>query len=461
MRKLFPGYYSPTEDETKQQWAEGIFIFDTSVLLNLYSYPEQAREEFLDILEGLANLTWIPYQVMLEFHRNRHKRINFANRSVLDLKVNLEKAIQTTKNGFSAIQFEKRNTGVNDIDKKIADFEASANALLAALGEACKKLNRVGPDDIIAPRLASMYDGKIGPPPSSQAELDALIEGADDRFEKKIPPGFADAREKTAVEFHGGLKYETKYGDLVVWRQILNHVRTLPESRVVLVTAERKPDFWLKDEKDKIIGPLPELISEFINETNAASFWLYSAEDFLQVARGRGGNSVSAETINEVRDISLRYEIPFSSGDLERFFDNPINGLQGFVADEVSRKMDLTAMRFISRRYPTAKPHRFNRGWVVVDSGVPIFVQPLLLDSINSSAISKAAQGMSEKHLYPQTILVLGLPTGSGFDHSEFINYQYFLRSVIATSGINEVVSCFYDENMMVSEWMETKASTE
>ena len=49
MRKLFSEYFRPTEVETKQLWAEAVFIFDTNVLLNLY---RMSRETSLEIRES-------------------------------------------------------------------------------------------------------------------------------------------------------------------------------------------------------------------------------------------------------------------------------------------------------------------------------------------------------------------------------------------------------------------------
>lgn len=459
MRKLFPGYYSPDDEETALQWTDGIFIFDTSVLLNLYSYPEQAREEFLNILKGLADRTWIPYQVMVEFHRNRYKRINSANRSVLDLKTNLEKMLQTTKDGFSAIQFEKRNTGVSDIDERISAFDLSGQSLLEALEKACKRLNRVGLADEIALRLATMYEEKIGSPPESQVELDKLVEGADERFEKKIPPGFADLKDKTAVEFHGGLRYETKYGDLVVWRQIINHVKTVPNSRVVLVTAERKSDFWLKDDKDRIIGPLPELINEFLSEAKAASFWLYSAEDFLREAKGRGGNVVSADTINDVRDISLKYDLPEVPSDPDSFYEKASKVGDRIEPIIMPKRSDLAAINFITGRFPGRRVKRLNNGWVVDGSDFASFIQPLILDSVDPTAISKFANELIEPIVYTESILLLMIPNVKWRQLNVLAveNLKRILRKIMASNSIAEIVVAAHDELMRTVELIEIK----
>ena len=47
MKKMFPGYYLPSEEDFESLWKEGLFIFDTNVLLDMYSYPDAVRDVFV------------------------------------------------------------------------------------------------------------------------------------------------------------------------------------------------------------------------------------------------------------------------------------------------------------------------------------------------------------------------------------------------------------------------------
>lgn len=75
LRDLFPGYYKPSENDFKAMWKDGIFVLDTSALLNLYRYTSGTRDELFRILEQLRDRLWMPYQVGLEFSRNRERVI--------------------------------------------------------------------------------------------------------------------------------------------------------------------------------------------------------------------------------------------------------------------------------------------------------------------------------------------------------------------------------------------------
>jgi predicted nucleic acid-binding protein len=49
----------------------GLVVIDTNVLLNLYRYNDQTRDDLLSVLRRLGERLWIPRQVVEEFWRNR------------------------------------------------------------------------------------------------------------------------------------------------------------------------------------------------------------------------------------------------------------------------------------------------------------------------------------------------------------------------------------------------------
>ena len=48
-------------------------MFCANVLLNLYRYNDETRNEFIKIIKFYKKRLWIPYQVGLEFHRRREE----------------------------------------------------------------------------------------------------------------------------------------------------------------------------------------------------------------------------------------------------------------------------------------------------------------------------------------------------------------------------------------------------
>jgi hypothetical protein len=66
MKKLFPGYFRPNEREIKQIWSEGLIALDANVLLNLFRYSEETREEFLRILNLFKEKLILPKRAAQE-----------------------------------------------------------------------------------------------------------------------------------------------------------------------------------------------------------------------------------------------------------------------------------------------------------------------------------------------------------------------------------------------------------
>lgn len=445
MKDFFPGYYLPSNDEMNEQWDKGIFIFDTNVLLDIYAYPEDAREEFITTLESFKDMTWIPYQVMLEFHRNRYKRINSSNKSVIDLRDLVKKSLQNVERGFKEIQFEKRNTGIADIDARILNLKVAGNSVLEAIEVACKRLSGANLDDAVAQRLANIYSSRIGDAPKDQGELEKLIEGGEHRYEQKIPPGFADARDKDAIYYHRGLKYDARFGDLIVWRQIINHVRDVKGTHVVFVTAEIKIDFWSKDDRGNIIGPLPALIEEFLMETGATSFWLYSPEQFLEQANNRVNKLVSANTINEVREVTQARELDFEAENVSTTVDKWIGG-------HVDLLMRQLMFKYFLAKYPNPSIKRVNGVYFLVHGGYEACFRGFILTDDNFDDAFNFCSNLTEPILYENFVVLIFVPYGKWRDYSalKVASIEAILKAVMRKNNFSKITVIPYDGNSIM-----------
>lgn len=305
MRKLFPRHYRPSEDEFKFLWTNGSFVFDTNVLLNLYSYPDAAREAFLAVLNKVRSRSWIPYQVALEFHRNRFNRIKNANEPLLMLRDRIRATSEELERDIAKIEFEKRNTGVDNLQDRLSAVRQANSLLAEALDGACDRLPKIGLDDPIGAIVAEIFLGRVGEPPANQEALDALTQDGSDRYEKKIPPGFKDAKDKKELRYcDRGMTYQAMFGDLILWRQTIAHVRAAELQDVIFITGDGKDDWWQSIDK-KILGPSPELVAEFLKESGAKRFWMYPADQFLKYAESYlEVKDVTPETIAQVKETS-------------------------------------------------------------------------------------------------------------------------------------------------------------
>jgi len=135
-------------------------------------------------------------------------------------------------------------------------------------------------------------------------DINSLIADGELRYANNLPPGFKDSgKNKDQDYYYNGLIYPAKFGDLIIWRQLLNHANKLGLKKVVYVTGDRKEDWW-RIEKGRHLGPHPELINEIKRLSSVDFFWMYSAESFIEKARDYLHASVSPETLAEVKNVS-------------------------------------------------------------------------------------------------------------------------------------------------------------
>lgn len=64
--------YLINEEKETRLWETGIFVFDSSSLLDFYFLPKITREKiYEEIFANLVDRLWIPFQVEYEFLKNR------------------------------------------------------------------------------------------------------------------------------------------------------------------------------------------------------------------------------------------------------------------------------------------------------------------------------------------------------------------------------------------------------
>jgi len=98
-------------------------------------------------------------------------------------------------------------------------------------------------------------------------ELMGIAKEGSFRYSQKIPPGYEDEKEKIGLQV---------YGDLVLWKQLLNYA-FINEKSVIFVNNEKKQD-WLDNRNEN--KPRYELLKEFNGIANKR-FWMLNLSVFL------------------------------------------------------------------------------------------------------------------------------------------------------------------------------------
>lgn len=275
MRSSLHQFFRPEDRDFSALWEQSDIVFDASVLLNIYGYSEDTRDELLSLLHKFADRVFLPHQFALEYARNRS--------STIIKQINNYTAAENDFTQIFSRRFQPKTEHPYLSDESLAALQKIRNEL----SEGRKRMENLISSDEYADVLIRIFDGKVGTPPTND-EIDDLHTAAADRFQKKTPPGYKDADKKDAPEC---------YGDFIAWSQILLHAKETDRS-IILVIDDAKEDWW-QIEGSRTIGPRPELLDEFRRTTNN-NIWLYNSASFLDAAANYGKVAIQDAVIEEV-----------------------------------------------------------------------------------------------------------------------------------------------------------------
>ncbi len=302
MKQKFSGFYTPTKKEIEKSWSDEktLFVFDTNVLLNLYRYTKTTRDDFFQIINHISDKVWMPYHVGLEYQRNRltvikNEKAIFKN--LEDYISAIEKTLDTSK-----LQEMKLKQRLPELDVKIKEMQKNITKLLDLQNKEVAIWNDKQPDvrstDNIRKRIDTLFDKKIGIAPENQDWLDSLYKEGDKRYTLNVPPGYTDKQDKKNKKNfrYAGLEYTPMYGDLIIWKQVIEKVKSIDINSLIFVTDDVKEDWWyiLNSNGKKEIGARAELRDEIYKDTNLSSFELLRTTDFL-----KNGKEILEPTVKE------------------------------------------------------------------------------------------------------------------------------------------------------------------
>jgi hypothetical protein len=283
MKKHFPGYYRPTEQEFKKLWADALFILDANVLLNLYRYSWDTSKDFLDILKHVSDRLWVPHQAAHEYQKNRLNVIATQREAY-------ESIVETLTT--------KKNELENELNSYIRHPLIDVNRLSSRVGRMfnriireLRKQRKIHPDllqhDTIRDEVTAILKDRIGSSYDEKRMPEIFKEGSE-RYDKLIPPGYLDSNKQSEEE---------KYADLIVWFQVIDKAKQTKKP-VIFVTDDGKEDWWWRFQ-GKIIGPRPELVEEIRIKANVA-FYMYRSNEFMKYAREHLNQEIDQKAIDEV-----------------------------------------------------------------------------------------------------------------------------------------------------------------
>ena len=348
MQELFRAFYPLSDQEKEEAWKEGLIILDTSALLNLYRYPLAARDRLLTVLERLQDRLWLPHQAALEYQRNQ-PAVRFDQitqfRTVRD-EIGALKA--EFNNRIDKLQLRKRHA--------LIDAEPLREKVAAAVDSFQDELNQIERDQAeryqegyLQLKIEALFSGRIGQTPT-QDFLDAVYKDGEKRYASKIPPGYQDSQKsdpsKEPPEFSfGGLTFQRRFGDLILWREILQKVKKEEIRWFILVTDDAKEDWWHVVGGQRT-GPRPELFDEAVRESGARGFILQTSERFTERASESLGIEVSDEVLQQIsRTRDSGSSAPFSF--TEKVISSAAEGIRELAQAAEGLHLEISRIREI------------------------------------------------------------------------------------------------------------------
>ncbi len=300
MKKEFFQYYVPNEREFNELWKECYFVFDTNILINLYEFSSNSREDILKVFNNIKDRIWEPHQVIDEFFQTRIDKIIslpiIYDKEFTDLETSIntfQDHITKTKHPFLSSKYQ---------DKINSYLSLALDSIQKGFDEQKKECICLENDKILN-EITSLLKDKVGKP-YSEKEMKVIQEEGAERYSKKIPPGFKDAGKPEYLK--------NGYGDFIIWKQIQKFAKE-KKSPIIFITNDVKEDWWLI-KKGKTISPRTELIKEIKNNSDV-NFYMYKLENFLnhyetyyKKVKSKY-EKINLDTFNEIRGLEEQKEL--------------------------------------------------------------------------------------------------------------------------------------------------------
>ena len=309
MKESFKEYYKPTEEEFEDLWGNCEFIFDANVLLNIYRYSPKTTGEFFDVLINIQDRIWMPHQAALEYQRNRFSVIEEQVAKCKHLENLLDKN-SLDKNSLIKSLNDIKSHPFIDVEFIILELEKTFENLKDVLKTSRNNYPNTIQNDDLRDTITEIFDGKIGDE-FSKKDLDNTYKKGKKRYADKIPPGFEDEDKGKGK----GKPVNQKYGDCVLWHQIITRAKSEGKP-VIFITDDAKKDWWLKRKNGMILGPHPLLIREMRLKSNA-NFYMYGTEMFLKHVKKYLGFDVDDHFLQEIENVQKDIRIEYMTENLK------------------------------------------------------------------------------------------------------------------------------------------------
>jgi hypothetical protein len=302
LRNQFESFYAPSEDDIAAAIKTGLVTPDTNVLLALYRFQAEARDELFGVLDKLGERLWIPHQVGLEFQRNRlnviHEQEEFFSKTEQEFSATFDGLREKVRAFRTRMAITEAQIG--QVEDTIQDLQGLLGTVMNWASDGSLSMSDHTSDPVRA-QLEVLLGDRVGEPMEPR-ELEEARKEAERRVREKIPPGYKDKDKSDPT------------GDYLVWRQLMNEAkeRKLP---VVFITDDRKED-WYRREHGLTLGARYELREEMRAEAGVP-FVIMTTGTFLLHAKNYLDAEVSPETVDQAKELPVLYAPHHGKGEYQ------------------------------------------------------------------------------------------------------------------------------------------------
>lgn len=284
----FQGYRTLRREDIESALANSMIVPDANVLLNLYRYTPDGRNNLLSTLEAISERLWVPHQVLVEFWRNRETVLRDPGGSEKTLQAldgHRTKAIAEIRTWANRVYLPPAQVS-SLVDELNSGFERVFEQVKSSVESATADFSRSTADDGVLKALESILTGRVGSE-LEESEYKAAVREGLRRVAEQEPPGYKDKRKEDA----------RAAGDYIVWEQTLIESSSR-ERDVLFITADTKEDWW-RVEGGERRGPRIELVNELRRRSGQRLIMLRPAQ-LLEYAKDILAVSVTEQGVRDV-----------------------------------------------------------------------------------------------------------------------------------------------------------------
>lgn len=314
VEEMFPEFHQEkiSKDDLRSE-KNNLIVVDTNFLLQILELPVDIASKYIASLKELKNNLYIPYLVALEFHFNKSTKKKNKSRNAKLYISRIEEKIEELQGNISDIELLKMESNNQELDRLKGNLDLFKKDFLDKVNsfvqnEITDKEDKLYKEvlKIISDSVGEVYD---------QEWIDDVEKEGESRFEEQIPPGYNDV-EKNGIRKYNGITYQRKFGDLIIWKDILKKSSdTSYNDKVIFITNDgesaKKNDLIYKTSNMKV-GPSIYLMNE-LNLLSNKKLYILSNTKFVSMI-----NELSSEEIDRIEsDKEKKYIVTIPEWKLE------------------------------------------------------------------------------------------------------------------------------------------------